>query len=46
MKIVKSIPSELKALMKAIKRAGGNLEEQMNAQKIFKNYFKQAKENN
>ena len=42
MKIVKSTPSELKTLMKAINRAGGNLEEQMNAQKIFKNYFKQV----
>ena len=30
--------------MKAIKEAGGNLKEQMNAQKIFKNYFKQFEE--
>ena len=43
-KKINSIPLKLKELMIAVKEAGGDLDQQMNAQKIFKNYFKQAEE--
>ena len=43
-KKINSIPLKLKELMIAVKKAGGDLDQQMNAQKIFKNYFKQAEE--
>ena len=33
---------KLKKLMKAVKEAGGNLEQEMKARKILKNYLQQA----
>ena len=38
-KKINSIPLKLKELMIAVKEAGGDLDQQMNAQKIFKNYL-------
>ena len=48
MKIIKrpcSTSLKLKELMKAVKEAGGNLEQEMKARKILKNYLEQAKKN-
>ena len=48
MKIIKrpcSTSSILKKLMEAIKEAGGNVEQEMKARKILKNYLKQAEDN-
>ena len=43
-KIPDSTSLKLKELMKAVKEAGGNLEQQMKAQKILENYLKQTEE--
>ena len=40
-----SKPKKLKELMKAVKEAGGSLEEQIKAKETLKNYLKQAEEN-
>jgi len=48
MKVIKrpcSTSLKLKELMKAIKEAGGNLEQEIKARKILKDYLKQAEEN-
>ena len=47
MKVIKrpcSTSMKLKELIKAVKEAGGNLEQEMKARKILKNYLEQAKE--
>ena len=48
MKIIKrpcSTSLQLKELMKAVKDAGGSLEEQIRAKETLKNYLKQAEGN-
>ena len=48
MKVIKrpcSTSLTLKELMKAIKEAGGSLEQELKARKILKNYLKQTEEN-
>ena len=48
MKVIKrpcSTSLKLKELMKAVKEAGGDLEQEIKARKILKDYLKQAEEN-
>ena len=48
MKVIKrscSTSLQLKELMKAVKEAGGSLEEQIRAKETLKNYLKQAEGN-
>ena len=47
MKVIKrpcSTSKKIKELMKAVKEAGGDLEQEIKARKILKNYLQQTKE--